>query len=114
MNGAPCNLDDPDVLPFAELSEGFFVLRGTAQGAEIPHDVPQPARTFSERLNLDGPPGHGNSALYIITRNESGAPDDFDWAATRAHDLGWPVRELLGSHVVYRTKPREVVDLILD
>ena len=111
--GQPCDSDEAGVLPIAVLRDGYFVPRWQAEFPQPPGDVPQPAATFSEPLNLESVPGRGKPALYVITRASSGSADDFDWAADRASDLGWPVEEVIGNHVVHRRKPGEIADLIL-
>jgi pimeloyl-ACP methyl ester carboxylesterase len=94
-------------------SDGVVPPSWLEPGTLPPHDVPHPARTLVDPLHLQGDPGHGRPASYILTRDEPGEPDGFDWAAERAGELGWPVMEMIADHNPQRTKPAELVDLIL-
>lgn len=82
-------------------------------GTPPPHDVPHPARTLVDPVELAGEPGHGRPATYILTRNAPDAPDDFDSQADRARALGWPVLVMIADHNPQRTHVGELVDLIL-
>jgi pimeloyl-ACP methyl ester carboxylesterase len=83
------------------------------EGAPVPKDVPHPAGTLVEPLDLAGDPGHGVPIAYIITREEAGGEDGFDVPAARAGALGWPVVEYLGNHVPYREDPGGIARLLV-
>lgn len=83
------------------------------EGATVPVDVPHPAATLVERLELARGPGNGVPAAYIVTREVSGGRDDFDVPARRAEDLGWPVEEYVGDHVPYRDDPGGIARLLV-
>ncbi len=98
---------------FVRFVDGFLVPGWVRPNATPPHDVPHPGRTLLDRVDLAGLPGAGRPAGYIITRDTAGAADNFDWAATRARDLGWPVAEMIADHNPQRDRVRELVDLVL-
>ncbi|UCC26334.1 MAG: alpha/beta hydrolase [Gemmatimonadales bacterium] len=102
-----------DVSSLQGQSGGFIAPGWVQPDAVPPYDVPHPARTLVDPLTLEGAPGEGKPALYIVTREAPGQPDGFDWAAERAAQLGWPVEELVADHNPQRTHPSEVADLIL-
>lgn len=112
---ANCGTEDQaDFAAVAELKDGFLVPEWLSELTEPPGDVPHPAKTFSEILSIESTPGRGKPALFIVTRIAPDEPDDFDWAAKRAREMGWPVAEVIGDHNVHRTHPRRIADLILD
>ena len=76
--------------------------------------MPQPIGTFIERIELAGEPGRGRPARYIITRETSGGPDSFNFAASRAAELGWTVVEYVGDHTPYRDDPTGIARLIVE
>lgn len=82
-----------------------------APGTPPPTDVPHPIGAFIEPIELADAPGNGVPAGYIITRETAGGPDDFNVAAQRAENLGFPVVEYIGNHVPYRTDPEGVARL---
>lgn len=77
-----------------------------------PRDVPHPAGTLREPLELDAPPGAGVRAAYILTREPGQERDGFEWAADRAAALGWPVYEMEADHNPQRSAREELVRLI--
>ena len=88
--------------------------RWVPDDARIPRDVPHPARTLVERVDIEGDPGNGIPAGYIVTRETPGGRDDFDFPAARAAGLGWPVVEFVGDHVPYRRDPAGVARTFLE
>ena len=93
--------------------DGLLVPPWVQPGTPPPHDVPHPFKTFTDALDLEGAPGHGRPASYIITRSAPGEPDGFDWAAERARSLGWPVFEIMSGHNAQREAPDELARIIL-
>ena len=77
-----------------------------------PTDVPHPAATFREVLELDGDPAQGVNAAYILTVEPGAEPDGFQTFADRAEALGWPVYVMDGDHNVQRSAREELVRLI--
>jgi lysophospholipase L1-like esterase len=108
-----CDLETASTMFFGELSQGLLVPPWVPEGTRPPSDVPHPAKTMVDRLDLDGLPGKARPASYIITREAPGQADSFDSTAERARDLGWPVIELIAGHNPQREKPAELADLLV-
>ncbi|MEJ2504355.1 MAG: alpha/beta hydrolase [Gemmatimonadota bacterium] len=82
--------------------------------APYPRDVPHPAATFTEAIELDGPPAAGVRAEYILTEEPTAQPDAFQWAADRAAEMGWPVHVIETGHNAQRTARDELVQRIIE
>lgn len=100
------------MLPEAS-EKGGIPPRWVAAGTPPPTDVPHPAGTFIEPIELAAEPGNDVPVGYIITRETSGGPDDFNVTAERAEELGFPVIEYIGNHVPYREDPEGVARLFV-
>jgi pimeloyl-ACP methyl ester carboxylesterase len=95
--------------------EGEVVTPGWVnQDAPYPRDVPHPAGTFTEALELNAPPGAGVLAEYILTEEPGQQPDAFQWAADRAAEMGWPVHVIETGHNAQRSARNELVSLIVE
>ena len=110
---ALCSREALDQLMGAPLVGDAIPAGWVEEGAEIPMDVPHPAGTLVEPLDLAGEPGRGIPAAYIITREEAGGEDSFNVPAERAEAMGWPVVEYLGDHVPYRQDPGGIARLFV-
>jgi pimeloyl-ACP methyl ester carboxylesterase len=66
----------------------------------LPHDVPQPLRTFNERIVLKNPSARKLPATYILTveKGKEAKDDDFYKQSLRAKERGWPVLQLTADH----------------
>ena len=65
-----------------------------------PHDVPQPLKTFTERLVLKNQLARKLPATYILTveKGKEAKDDDFYKQSLRAKERGWPVLQLTSDH----------------
>jgi pimeloyl-ACP methyl ester carboxylesterase len=97
--------------------EGFIPPTWVHAGAPIPHDVPMPARTFSEPILLT----HQEAARRIPTRYFMFLPKGhalsegaFYRFYQRAQARGWPVATLESDHNAQWSHPREEVALLED
>jgi pimeloyl-ACP methyl ester carboxylesterase len=80
-----------------------------------PHDVPMPAKTFSEPITLTNQAVAGKlPATYILTVDKGAPPerDDFYKFYLRAKARGWPVFIMEGDHNVQRSHPQQLAKLI--
>jgi hypothetical protein len=91
---------------------GFIVPPWVRPDAPLPRDVPQPLKTFTEKLVLVSPPARGLPATYILTVEAGKAQDDFDPHAERALKRGWPVKRMTADHVPERSAPEALADLL--
>jgi mannan endo-1,4-beta-mannosidase len=101
-----------DLAPGLDASEEVIVPAWVDAEDPYPRDVPHPAATLREPLELDGLPGAGVRAAYILTREPGQEPDAFQSAADRAVAMGWPVHEIGTGHNAQRTARDELVALI--
>ena len=80
-----------------------------------PHDVPMPAKTFSEPIALTNQVVAGKlPTTYILTVDKGKKPeeDDFYKFYLRAQARGWPVLIMEGDHNVQRSHPQQLAKLI--
>jgi pimeloyl-ACP methyl ester carboxylesterase len=92
--------------------KGFIVPAWVRPDAPLPHDVPQPLKTFTEKLVLTSEAARRLPATYILTVDPGKTEDDFDRFAERARARGWPVVRMTADHVPERSAPEELVGLL--
>jgi len=65
-----------------------------------PHDVPQPLKTFTDRIVLKNQSARKLPATYILTveKDKEAKDDDFYKQSLRAKERGWPVLQLAADH----------------
>ena len=97
------------------VKDGFVLATSVTNNAPPPHDVPMPAKTFSEPITLT------NQAIaqklpttYILTVDKGAQPeqDDFYRFYQRAKARGWTTHIMEGDHNVQRSHPKELVRLL--
>lgn len=66
----------------------------------LPHDEPQPLKTFTERIVLKNQLARKLPATYILTveKGKEAKDDDFYKQSLRAKERGWPVLQLTADH----------------
>lgn len=72
--------------------------------------TPHPFRTMETTLPLDGAPGAGKPASYVVCANPTYAP--LEAARGRARDLGWAMSEIDAGHDAMVTSPEVLADLL--
>jgi pimeloyl-ACP methyl ester carboxylesterase len=80
-----------------------------------PHDVPHPAKTFSQPIALTNQAVAGKLPVtYILTVDKGQTPeqDAFYPFYQRARARGWKAVIMEGDHNVQRSHPKELVELI--
>ncbi len=97
------------------ITNGFVIPTWMTNSPPPPHDVPHPAKTFSQPISLK------NQALaaklpttYILTVDKGKTPeeDEFHPFYQRAQARGWTTIIMEGDHNVQRSHPKELVALI--
>lgn len=97
------------------IKDGFIIAPWVKGNPLPPHDVPMPARCFSEPITLT------NQAVamklpttYILTVDPGKTPgqDDFYRCYVRAQSYGWPAWIMEGDHNVQRSHPQELAQLL--
>lgn len=82
---------------------------------DFPRDVAHPVNTLTEATNFDNASALNINASYVafvpdgMTKEQR--MQDPSWG--RAVERGWSIRTFSGDHVVYRVKPKEFVEMLL-
>ncbi|MFT3782414.1 MAG: alpha/beta hydrolase [Nibricoccus sp.] len=98
-----------------KLVNGFFIPPWVQDfSAKPPHDMPQPAGTYTERISLIHSDPHKIKTTYILTVDEGKQPQDdfFFQFYERAQKRGWETTVMIGDHNVQWSKPKELVSLL--
>ena len=97
------------------IQDGFIIPVWVTHNTPPPHDVPMPARTFSERITLTNQAvAQKLPTTYILTVDKGKSPeqDDFYRFYERAKGRGWITHIMEGDHNVQRSHPVELVKLL--
>jgi pimeloyl-ACP methyl ester carboxylesterase len=80
----------------------------------LPHDVPQPVKTFSDPISLKNKAVLKLPATYILTvdAGKEAKDDDFWSPAQRAKERGWPVLQLTADHNPQWSAPEALVEML--
>jgi pimeloyl-ACP methyl ester carboxylesterase len=89
---------------------GYIVPPWVAPGQKLPHDVPQPLKTFGEPLSLKNAAARRIPATYILTVARSGQEDDFSPYAGRARARGFALEEMEADHNPQWSAPEALVE----
>ena len=74
--------------------------------------TPHPFRTFETPLSIEGPPGAGLPARYIICADP--IYPVLEGSRRRAAELGWPTPEIAAGHDAMVTVPEALADMLED
>ena len=80
----------------------------------LPKDVAQPLKTFTDTLHVRRANLARVRSTYILTAQQGREPDTFQPFADRAQARGWTVHRMDADHVPNRSKPQELVRLLLE
>jgi len=97
------------------VTDGFIVPPWVKGNPPPPHDVPMPAKTFSQPIVLTNQAAAQKlPTTYILTVDPGRPPEQDDVYACylRARSRGWPVLIMEGDHNVQRSHPQELVKLL--
>lgn len=100
---------------FANLEEdGYLVPSWISPEQQPPSDVPHPAKTFTEGVNLENEAAYNIPGTYILTVEQGTDPDDDDFSihAIRAEERGWPVLILDSDHNPQWSHPVKLVKML--
>jgi pimeloyl-ACP methyl ester carboxylesterase len=89
---------------------GFIVPPWVKSGQPRPHDVPHPARTFTDPLRLTSEGAQKIPATYILTVEKGKTADDFSPQAERARARGWTVEQMEADHNPQWSAPEALVE----
>jgi len=97
------------------VKNGFLIPTWLKGNESLPHDVPHPAKTWSEPILLKNQDRAGKlPTTYILTVDKGKEPrqDAFYRFYIRAKNCGWPVWIMEGDHNVQWSHPKELVRLL--
>jgi pimeloyl-ACP methyl ester carboxylesterase len=97
------------------IRDGYVIPTWMKGNELIPHDVLQPAKTFSERIALKNQSAVAKiPTTYILTVEKGKTPeqDEFYSFYLRAKGRNWPVQIMEGDHNVQRSHIKELVHLL--
>jgi pimeloyl-ACP methyl ester carboxylesterase len=96
-------------------SNGYIIPFWVQANQPPPHDVPQPAKTFSEPITLTNQAvAQKLPTTYILAVDPGKTPeqDDFYSCYQRAQARGWSVVIIESDHNVQRSHPQELLKLL--
>ena len=96
-------------------SNGFMFPQWLKPGKSLPHDVPQPIKTFRDTLSIKHR-GTNIPALYILTvdKGADASKDEFASQASRADEKGWKVLHLQADHNPQWSAPGEFANMLYE
>ncbi|MEJ0089209.1 MAG: alpha/beta fold hydrolase [Limisphaerales bacterium] len=97
------------------IKDGFVVPFWVQGNPPPPHDVPQPAKTFSQPITLTNQAvAQKIPTTYILAVDPGKTPeqDDFYPCYQRAQKRGWTMVTLESDHNVQRSHPQELLQLL--
>ncbi len=102
--------------PDTKIENGLVYFPWLDDSAAPPKDVPHPHKSVTEKVSYDSALAKSINATFVafvpegVTREQRA--EDPSWK--RAVARGWTVRTFAGDHVIYREKPREIAELLVE
>jgi pimeloyl-ACP methyl ester carboxylesterase len=90
--------------------DGFIVPPWVKPDQPLPHDVPQPLKTFTEPIALKNDAARRLPATYILTVEKGKKDDDFSPYAERAGKRGFTVEQMEADHNPQWSAPEALVE----
>jgi pimeloyl-ACP methyl ester carboxylesterase len=97
-----------------EIRNGYIIPFWVPEGKLPPRDVPQPAHTWTDPIELHNPDRLKISTIYILTVDKMKEPKDDEFAsqAARVIGKGWPVLHLVADHNAQWSAPEALVVML--
>ncbi len=95
-----------------DVQNGFILPNWVKGSSPPPHDVPMPAKCFSQPIVLTNQAKVPATYILTVDSGETPAQDNFYKFYQRAQTRGWPVRVMTGDHNVQRSHPQELARLL--
>jgi pimeloyl-ACP methyl ester carboxylesterase len=91
-----------------------FVVPGWNTPSTPPGDVPHPAKTLSDKIELKNPAAAKLPTVYVLTVDPGRQPsgDMFYRFYQQAETQGWITLRMEGDHNVQQSRPKELVELL--
>jgi len=82
------------------IKNGYIIPPWVTKKQTAPKDVPQPLKTWTDKISLNNKKRMSIPTAYILTveKNKQPATDDYASQATRAKQKEWPVYILEATH----------------
>ncbi|HEX3359134.1 MAG TPA: alpha/beta hydrolase [Tepidisphaeraceae bacterium] len=95
-------------------TNGYLIPEWLKPNTPLPHDVPMPAKTFSQPISLSNPAALKIPTTYILTVDPGKQPEDdtFYYSYERAKSRGYRTLIMEGDHNVQWSHPKELVHLL--
>jgi len=99
-----------------DVRDGLVYFSWLEDTKAFPRDVPHPVNTLTEAVEFNKPAAKAINASFVafvpegVSREQRA--DDPSWH--RAEARGWTIRTFDGDHVIYRVKPDEFVEMLLE
>jgi hypothetical protein len=96
------------------IKDDYIVPPWVKPGQALPHDEPQPLKTFTQPISLKNKSALKLPATYILTvdAGKEARNDDFWPQAQRAKDRGWPILQLTADHNAQWSAPEALVEML--
>jgi pimeloyl-ACP methyl ester carboxylesterase len=91
-----------------KIKDGFVYYALGATSPNPPNDVPQPLKTFTEKIRISNPKVLEIPTCYILMTKD-GKAGFFQSAADRAKQRKWKILTFEGGHYSMRDQPEELV-----
>lgn len=106
----PSEGEDPE----RAATDGFIIPEWVDENTPVPHDVPQPVKTFSQPVSHKNIEALSLPATYILTVDEGNQPADdfFSFFAARAEKRGWKIVHFTADHNPQWGKAKELSNLL--
>ncbi|KQS26666.1 alpha/beta fold hydrolase [Dyadobacter sp. Leaf189] len=96
------------MVPF--IKDGFMQYPFGKASGQIPGDVPQPIKTFTESLEITNPQAKRiPSAFIVMTKNGQSNPLNDQMGLNKARARGWKIFAMEGGHYAMREQPDALV-----
>jgi pimeloyl-ACP methyl ester carboxylesterase len=96
------------------IKDNYIVPGWVKPDQPLPHDVPQPLKTFTEQIVLKNEAARKVPATYILTvdKGKEAKDDDFFPQSQRAKERGWPILQLTADHNAQWSAPEALVEML--
>ena len=95
-----------------QVTDGFILPNWVKASQPPPHDVPMPAKCFSQPIALTNSAKVPATYILTVDAGKTPAQDDFYKFYLRAQARGWPAWIMEGDHNVQRSHPQELKRLL--
>jgi pimeloyl-ACP methyl ester carboxylesterase len=105
---------ESEIQPQYQTNSDFVIPFWVSPTAPLPHDVPQPLKTFTTAVKRKNTLAMTLPTAYVLTVDSATAPqkDSFYFFAERAKARGWKIYNMEADHNPQQSQPSELVELL--